>query len=124
MYLYETHCHSSQCSACGHCTSRELVRSYHAAGYAGLVLTDHFIFGNTCVDRSRPWDEQMMAYYSAFLEAKEEGDKLDFDVIFAIEHAYGAGKEVLLYGIDLPFLLENWDIPVISPFMIPMTAAA
>lgn len=114
MYLYETHCHSSQCSACGHSTSRELVRAYHAAGYKGLVLTDHFVLGNTSVDRSRPWEEQMKAYYGAFLEAKEEGDKLDFDVIFAIEHAYGAGKEVLLYGIDLPFLLENPDIPRIS----------
>lgn len=114
MYLYETHCHCSQCSACGRSTSRELVRGYKAAGYAGLVLTDHFIFGNTAVDRSLPWEEQMRCFYNAYLEAKEEGEKLDFDVIFAIEHAYGAGKEVLLYGIDLAFLLKNSDLPRIS----------
>lgn len=114
MYLYETHCHCSQCSACGCSTAREMVRGYKAAGYAGLVLTDHFIRGNTAVDRSLPWAERMQAYYDAYLEAKEEGDKLDFDVIFGIEHAYGSGKEVLLYGIDLEFLLKNDDIRRIS----------
>ena len=114
MYLYETHCHCSQCSACGCSTAREMVRGYKAAGYAGLVLTDHFIRGNTAVDRSLPWEQQMRAYHDAYLEAKEEGDKLDFDVIFGIEHAYGSGKEVLLYGIDLEFLLKNDDIRRIS----------
>lgn len=59
MYLYETHCHSSDCSRCGRSTARELVRAYHAAGYAGMVLTDHFVTGNTAVDRSLPWDVQM-----------------------------------------------------------------
>ena len=114
MYLYETHCHCSQCSACAHSSSAEMVRGYKAAGYAGLVLTDHFIRGNTCVDRSLPWEQRMRAYHDAYLEAKEEGDKLDFDVIFGIEHAYGSGKEVLIYGIDLDFLLKNDDIRHIS----------
>lgn len=113
MYLYETHCHCSQCSACARSPSRELVRAYKAAGYAGLVLTDHFVLGNTAVDRSLPWEERMRAYYGAYLEAKEEGDRLDFDVIFGIEHAYGSGKEVLIYGIGLDFLLDNSDIPQI-----------
>ena len=114
MYLYETHCHSSECSACAHSRARELVRGYKAAGYAGLVLTDHFIRGNTSVSRLLPWPKRMQAYYDAYLEAKAEGDALDFDVIFGIEHAYGSGKEVLLYGIDLEFLLKNDDIRRIS----------
>lgn len=113
-YRYETHCHSSQCSACAHSSAQELVRAYKAAGYAGLVLTDHFIHGNTCVDARLPWAERMERYYNAFLEARAEGDKLDFDVIFGIEHAYGGGQEVLVYGIDLPFLLQNPDIPNLS----------
>jgi predicted metal-dependent phosphoesterase TrpH len=91
-----------------------LVRAYHAAGYAGLVLTDHFVTGNTAVDRTAPWSEQMRQYYDAYLEAKQVGDSLDFDVIFGIEHAYGDGKEVLIYGIDLPFLLSNPDIPELT----------
>ena len=40
--------------------------------------------------------------------------RLDFDVLFGIEHAYGDGKEVLVYGIDLGFLLRNPDLADIS----------
>lgn len=114
IYRYETHCHANLCSKCAHSTPQELVRAYKAAGFAGLVLTDHFIHGYTSVDSSLPWRERMNCYYNAFLEAKAEGDKLDFDVIFGIEHAYGGGQEVLCYGIDLHFLLANPDIPTLS----------
>ena len=114
LYRYETHCHSSQCSKCAHSTAQELVRAYKAAGFAGLVLTDHFIHGYTCVDAALPWEQRMQCYYQAYLDAKSEGDQLDFDVIFGIEHAYGGGQEVLCYGIDLVFLLANPDIPELT----------
>ena len=110
-YRYETHCHSSQCSGCAKSTSQELVKGYYAAGYAGLVLTDHFIWGNTSVPKDLPWDQRMRAYYQGYLDAKVVGDELDFDVIYALEHAYGDGKEVLIYGVELDFLLANPDIP-------------
>ena len=113
-FLYETHCHCAQCSKCAHSTAADMVRAYHSAGYAGLVLTDHFIFGNTAVPKDLPWEERMHRYYDAYLEAQAEGRKLDFDVIFGIEHFYGGGKEILFYGIDLAFLLNNPDIPDIS----------
>lgn len=114
LYRYETHCHCAECSACSRSTARDLVHAYHAAGYAGLVLTDHFIHGNTAVDRSLPWHVQMQCFYDAYLDAKALGDQLDFDVIFGIEDGYGAGKEVLIYGIDLDFLLANPDMPHLS----------
>lgn len=110
-YRYETHCHSSRCSRCAHSTPGELVQAYHAKGFSGLVLTDHFIHGNNCVDPSLPWEKRMQCYYDAYLEAKEAAAALDFDVLFGIEHAYGGGLEVLCYGIDLDFLLNNEDIP-------------
>ena len=110
-YRYETHCHCNLASRCAHSSPAELVRAHHTAGYAGLVLTDHFIYGNTAVPEDLPWEKRMQCYYDAYLEAKKVGDELDFDVIFGIEHAYGGGLEVLCYGIDLPFLLENPDIP-------------
>ena len=114
MYRYETHCHSSQGSRCARNSSQELVRGYYAAGYAGLVLTDHFIYGNTAVDQTLPWNERMQCYYDAYLDAREAAKDLDFDVIFGIEHAYGDGKEVLIYGIDLHFLQSNPDIPELT----------
>lgn len=114
LYRYETHCHSSQCSRCAHSSAQELVSAFHQAGYAGLVLTDHFIHGNTAVDTALPWEAQMRRYYGAYLDAKAAAQGLDFDVIFGIEHAYGGGQEVLCYGIDLDFLLSNPDIPQLS----------
>lgn len=110
-YRYETHCHSNRCSRCAHSTPVELVKAYHAKGFAGLVLTDHFVLGNTSVDDSLPWAAQMQCYYDAYLEARETAKNLDFDVIFGIEHAYGGGLDMLCYGIDLDFLLSNPDLP-------------
>lgn len=112
-YLYETHCHDSLCSACAHSAPAELVRAYHAAGYAGLVITNHFIWGSTAVDRTLPWAEFVQHYIDAYQQAKAAGDALDFDVLFGIEHAYD-GKEVLCYGLDGEFLLSNPDIPQIT----------
>lgn len=113
-YKYETHVHSSQCSLCAVSSSQEMVQALHAAGYAGMVLTDHFIFGNTAVDRNLPWNQRMRCYYQSYLDAKEAAQGIDFDVIFGIEHAYGDGKEVLIYGVELDFLLANPDIPEIT----------
>ena len=113
-YRYETHCHSAQCSLCAQSSAQMMVRAYKAAGYTGMVLTDHFIFGHTAVPATLPWPERMRRYYDAYLDAKAVGDQLDFDVIFGIEHAYGDGKEVLIYGVELDFLLVNPDIPDIS----------
>ena len=36
-YRYETHMHSSQGSKCGSSPCADMVRAYHAAGYAGAV---------------------------------------------------------------------------------------
>ena len=110
MYLYETHAHSSNGSLCGKCAPEELVRAYKKAGYTGLILTDHFVRGNTSVPRDLDWDTRMHMYYNAYLKAKEEGDKLDFDVFFGIEHYYAKGKEILIYGIDLDFLLTHPEL--------------
>ncbi|MBQ8803964.1 MAG: hypothetical protein IJZ53_10040 [Tyzzerella sp.] len=110
MYLYETHLHSKEGSKCGHSSARELVHAYHQAGYSGFVLTNHFITGNTSVPRDLDWSSRMQMYYDAYLEAKDEGDKLDFDVMFGIEHNYGNGKEVLIYGIDLAFLTAHPEL--------------
>lgn len=111
IYKYETHCHSSRCSRCAHSSPAELVHAYHNKGFAGLVLTDHFIHGNNCVDPALPWDKRMQRYYDAYLEAGEAAKPLDFDVLFGIEHAYGGGLEVLCFGLDLDFLVSNPDIP-------------
>lgn len=115
MYIYDTHVHTSECSACALNTAREVVRAYKAAGYSGIVLTNHFYRGNSAVDRALPWTDFVTAYYNTYLEAKDEGEKLDFDVIFGLEEGVGHHKEYLLYNIDLEFLLQNPDMIRLSP---------
>lgn len=109
-YLYETHCHTCWGSGCGVSTPYEMAGAYYNAGYAGMIFTDHFLLGNSAVPREWPWKEKMERYYSVYLAAREWARGKDFDVLFGIEHNYGHGKEVLTYGIDLEFLLENPDI--------------
>lgn len=109
-YLYETHCHTCWCSGCGVSTPVEMAEAYYNAGYAGMVFTDHFLRGNTALPREWPWDRKVTRYYEVYLAAEEWARGRDFDVLFGLEHAYGHGKEVLTYGIDLDFLLQNPDI--------------
>ena len=59
MYLYETHMHTCQASACGRSTGKEHVHFYKDAGYTGIIMTDHFFGGNTAVNRELPWDERI-----------------------------------------------------------------
>lgn len=110
MYLYEMHQHTSVCSACGAITPEELVREMKEAGYAGMVLTEHFYHGNTAIRRNMPWEHFVAAYEEGYRRAKAAGDALDFDVLFGVEEGIGGGKEVLLYGITPSFLYDHPEI--------------
>ena len=100
MYKYEMHLHSKECSACSYATSEELIIAAKEKGYSGIVLTNHFIRGNTCIDRKLPWEFFVGAYEEDYLMAKEFGLKVDMDVLFGIEEGLGKGKEILIYGLS------------------------
>lgn len=114
LYKYEMHAHCEECSRCARSPATEIVKAFHAAGYAGMVFTDHCCSGYNCVPEEWSWEDRVTHYYNAYLGAKEVGDALDFDVHFGWEHYVGRGKEILTYGIDLDFLLQNPDIPELS----------
>lgn len=109
-YKYEFHAHDRLCSACARSTPAEMVDAYRRAGYSGMCFTNHFLRGNTAVDRSLPWEQKIRAYWDAYRRAAEYAVDKDFSVFFGIEHAYGDGKEALTYGIDLGFLLAHPDL--------------
>ncbi len=123
MYRYDLHVHTSEASRCGRSPAKDIARAYADAGYDGIVITDHFIHGNTAVSEELPWKERMQAYEAACLSAREEGAKRGLDVLFGIEHRFGdGGKEVLVYGI-LPETLalhpeiETMEIEAFCHFM-------
>ena len=75
-YLYETHLHTSQGSACGKAEGAQMARACKAAGYTGIFVTDHNWGGNTAVDRSLPWEEWTAEFAKGYREARAEGDRL------------------------------------------------
>ena len=111
-YLYETHMHTCQGSACGVSTGREHVRYYLEAGYTGIIITDHFFRGNTAVDRSLPWEERIELFWRGYEDAKEEGDRVGLDVFFGLEQNF-QGDEYLIYGLTKDYMkahpeMEHW----------------
>jgi histidinol phosphatase-like PHP family hydrolase len=76
MYLYETHMHTCQGSACGTSTGAEHARFYKQQGYQGIFITDHFFGGNTAAPRTGKWKDRIDHYCSGFEDAWNEGQKI------------------------------------------------
>lgn len=114
MYKYDIHVHTKECSKCGKSSVKDTIKAYKKAGYAGVVITNHFVTGNSAVDPTLPWEQRMQVYWSAVEDMRSFAKKLDFDLLFGIEHHYGHGKELLVYGIDYDFLAANSDLADIS----------
>lgn len=108
-YLYDTHIHTSEGSACGQNTGAEMARAYFEAGYTGIIITDHFFYGNTAADRSLPWTDWVAQYCLGYEHAKAEGDLIGLQVFFGWESCY-RGTEFLVYGPDPEWLLRHPEI--------------
>ncbi len=108
-YLYETHLHTSEASACARWTGAEAARACHEAGYAGIFVTNHFVGGNTSVDRSLPWGDWVDVFETGYLGAKREGDRIGLQVFFGWESGY-TGTEFLVYGPDADWLRAHPEI--------------
>ena len=110
LYRYDTHVHTAEVSKCAKSSGREVAEAYHARGYDGIIITDHFFNGNTTVPRDLPWRERVELFTAGYRAAKEYGDKVGMQVFFAWEDS-SEGNDFLTYGLD-----ENWlaDHPFID----------
>jgi len=106
-FLYETHLHTSYASACANSKGSEYVRRYRDKGYSGIIVTDHFYNGNTAVSRDLPWKEWVKQFCRGYEEARNEGEKLGFDVFFGWEETFDTCDDYLVYGLDKAWLLEH-----------------
>ena len=107
-YLYETHLHTSQGSACGVSRGREYIRGYLDRGYTGIIVTDHFYRGNCAVIQNLSWDRWVRRFCQGFEDAREEGERQGLDVFFGWEETYD-GDDYLIYGLDKEWLLEHQE---------------
>ena len=105
-YIYETHLHTSQASACGRSQGREYIRRYQDLGYAGIIVTDHFFGGNTAVPRNQTWRERIHLFCRGYEDAREAGERAGFSVFFGWEEHFD-GDEYLIYGLDKQWLLDH-----------------
>lgn len=112
-YLYETHLHTKESSACAQNTAEELVYAYKAAGYTGIMVTDHFYRGNTAVDRDKPWEDWVEAYCKGYENAKAAGDKIGLQVFFGWEESH-QGTDFLIYGPDKTWLKQHPELKEIT----------
>ncbi|MCI5701014.1 MAG: PHP domain-containing protein [Lachnospiraceae bacterium] len=108
-YLYETHLHTNQSSACAHNSGYEMAKAAHEAGYTGIIVTDHNWGGNNCIDSSLSWKDWVLEFSKGYLDAKSYGDSHDFDVFFGYEAGYNA-TEFLIYGADTDWLIAHPEI--------------
>ncbi len=121
-YIYETHLHTSEASACASSGGADYVKIYRDAGYAGVIVTDHFFNGNTTVPQDLDWETRVNLYCKGYENAKTEADRINasdpdvqsgkrepFQVFFGIEHNF-EGDDYLLYGIEKDWLLAHPEI--------------
>ena len=108
-YKYETHMHTSEASACAKCSGYEMATKYKEMGYDGIIITDHFFNGNTCIPRNMPWEERIERFSQGYENALEQGAKIGLKVFFGWEFNNRC-TEFLTYGLDKKWLLSNPDI--------------
>ena len=109
-YKYQLHTHTSPTSKCAVMTPRELAESLHRGGYAGCVMTNHFLHGNTGVNRELSWEDFVAEYEKDYLECKREGEKYGLDILFGIEEGVGGCSEILCYGLTPSMLYEHPEL--------------
>ncbi len=109
-YKYQTHIHTSPCSACGKMSMEELVEALHDGGYQGCVITNHFLHGNSGIDKKLPWEEFVKEYEKDWLCGKACAEKYGMDILFGIEEGVGDGLEILVYGITPEILYAHPEL--------------
>lgn len=114
-YKYQLHAHTLPCSACAKMTPEELVEGLHEGGYQGCVITNHFIGGNTGIDRTLSWNEFVKQYVDDYMECCRYAEKYDLDIIFGIEEVVVAALEILCYGVTPEMLYNHPELASAGP---------
>jgi len=101
--------HTSPVSACAAVSPTAQVHAYKRRGYTGIIITDHFVNGNTGCPRNLSWDKKMEFFVNAYETAKQAGDSCGLDVFFGWEYSIH-GSDFLTYGLTVDFLLTHPEI--------------
>ena len=85
MYLLEMHCHCAPVSLCASITPEEEIAKYKAAGYSGIVSTNHINRSTFRDMEEKTWEEKTAYFLSAYEKLCRCGREADIDVLLACE---------------------------------------
>lgn len=116
-YLFDTHIHTAESSACGEVAAADVVARYKNLGYDGIVITDHM---QHVIDRfGGTYEENVDRFLDGYHAAKALADT-DFKVILGMELRFLENdNDYLVYGFDEEFLYSRdlAHIPTLEDFM-------
>ena len=120
MYRLELHCHNSEVSVCSACPAEELIARYRAAGYSGVVSTNHINHGTFHAMESLSWDEKVTHFMGGYRALKAAAGA-DFDVLLGCEinltpegwPAY-IPNDYLIYGVTEDWLRRTGDMRLMT----------
>ena len=116
MYRLELHAHNSEVSACARADAKTLIAWYRAAGYQGIVSTNHINGGTFQRMEDAPWADKAAHFLRGWELLKAEAGE-DFDVLLGCEinltpegwPAY-IPNDYLVYGVTPDWLLRTGDM--------------
>ena len=115
MFKYDTHIHTADVSGCASASGIYQAVAFKEAGYDGIIITNHFFRGKTClVPKNLSWEERINTFCSGYEKTKQCGDEIGLKVFFGWEETYD-GQDFLIYGLDKEWLLkhpemEHWTL--------------
>ena len=113
MFQYDMHVHTCPCSG-GGSDIRKHIDALIEKGFAGMVVTNHFYYGDNRIDRKLPWDRFVDAYRQDYLYGLSYARERDFDLLFGVEEHVGDGREILIYGVTPDFLSAHPELKMAS----------
>ncbi len=108
-FRYDIHVHCSENSACSGCPGARIAEAYAKAGYAGFVMTNHFLSGYGKAYTPEEWEKETEGFMTGYENAKAAGNALGIDVFFGWEYNY-QGADLLTYGLGLDWLKAHPDM--------------
>jgi len=114
-YKFEPHVHTAESSGCSAMPAKQLVRSYHAAGFDGVAITDHIHDYMLSCFKGK-WDLCIDYFLKGYKKAKKHGRKLGINIILGAELRFDRhSSDYLVYGMDEDFLRAHPFINRLTP---------
>ncbi len=106
-YKLELHAHTKDISKCASVSVEQLTELYTAAGYTGVVLTNHFEPYTFSFFNGTTWEEKVREYISGYEKLCDAAaGKLDI-ILGAEVRMTDYFNDYLLFGVTKEFLFKN-----------------